>query len=183
MDDEQVLKPQESGETIDVATSSDIAFSEFYLPMKLPAGQPNQIEALSGMIRALLPGKQQSFELALKEQNAKLKIDSMTVQIEAVRKNGPLHEVRVGVSLEDADRSLESHRHWIYENEVYMVRKDGSRADHLGFEVYRQAKSGIGIGYLFDIGDTVEESTLVYKSATAVIPNEVPFVIQDITLP
>jgi hypothetical protein len=183
LDDDQILRPQESGETIDVATSSEIAFSEFYLPMKLPAEQPNNIEALSGIIRALLPGKQQSFELALKEQNAKLKIDSMTVQVETVRKNGPLHEVRVGVSLEDADRSLESHRHWIYENEVYMVRKDGSRADHLGFEVYRQAKSGIGIGYLFDIGDTVEESTLVYKSATAVIPNEVPFVIQDITLP
>jgi hypothetical protein len=107
----------------------------------------------------------------------------MTVQIEAVRKNGPLHEVRVGVELQDADRSLESHRHWVYENQAYVQRKDGSRADHLGFEVYRQTESGVGIGYLFDLGDSAQESKLMYESPTAVVPSEVPFVIQDIPLP
>jgi hypothetical protein len=107
----------------------------------------------------------------------------MTVQIEAIRKNGPLHEIRVGVELQDADRSLESHRHWIFENEVHVKLKDGSRADHLGYEVYRQTESNVGIGYLFDLGDAVIEATFIYTSPTAVIPNEVPFVIQDIALP
>ena len=183
LNDDAILSPQESGETIDVATNSDIAFSEFYLPMKLPAGQPDKIETLSGIIRALLPGKRQTFELPLAEQNSKKTLDAMTVQIEAVRKNGPLHEIRLGVELQDAERSLESHRHWIFENEVYIKRKDGSRADHLGYEVYRQTESGVGIGYLFDLGDAVEQSTFVYESPTAVVPNEVPFVIQDIALP
>lgn len=183
LDDEAVLRPQESGDTIDVATNSDIAFSEFYLPMKLPAGQPEKIEVLSGIIRALLPGKRQAFELSLAQPSSKKSIDAMTVQIEAVRRNGPLHEVRVGVQLQDAERSLESHRHWIFENEVHVRRKDGSRADHLGYEVYRQTESGVGIGYLFDLGDAAGESTLVYESPTAVIPNEVAFVIQDIALP
>jgi hypothetical protein len=105
------------------------------------------------------------------------------VQIEAVRKNGPLHEIRLGVELQDAARSLESHRQWIFENEVYVKRKDGSRADHLGYEVYRQTESGVGIGYLFDLGDAVKESTFVYQSPTAVVPDEVPFVIQDVLLP
>lgn len=183
LDDGESLNPQESGETIDVATNSDIAFSEFYLPMKLPAGQPKQIETLSGIIRALMPGKQQTFELSLSDQNASRKIDSMTVQVEDVRPNGPLHQIRVAVELENADRSLESHRHWIFENQVYVKRKDGSRVDHLGYEVYRQTASGVGIGYLFDLGESVGESTLIYESPTAVIPNEVPFVIQDIPLP
>ncbi|MFK8114131.1 MAG: hypothetical protein AB8B91_18155 [Rubripirellula sp.] len=183
LDDDAVLKPQESGETIDIATNSDIAFSEFYLPMKLPAGQPEKITALSGIIRALLPGKEQVFELPLKEANSKKTIDSMTVQVEAIRKNGPLHELRIAVELQDADRSLESHRHWIFENEVYVKRKDGSRAEHLGYEVFRQTASGVGIGYLFDLGDVVGESTFIYQSPTAVVPNEVPFVIQDIALP
>jgi hypothetical protein len=183
LNDDAILKPQESGETIDVATNSDIAFSEFYLPLKLPAGQPDKIEALSGIIRALLPGKQQTFELSLAEPNSKKTIDAMTVQIEAIRKNGPLHEIRVGVELQDADRSLESHRHWIFENEVHVKLKDGSRADHLGYEVYRQTESNVGIGYLFDLGDAVNEATFIYKSPTAVVPNEVPFVIQDIALP
>ena len=183
LDDDQALTPQTSGETIDIATNSDIAFSEFYLPMKLPAGQPEKIQSLSGMIRALMPGKQQTFELSLTDQNASQTIDSMTVQVEDIRRNAPLHQIRIAVELKNADRSLESHRHWILENQVHVKRKDGSRADHLGYEVYRQTESGVGIGYLFDLGESVGQSTLIYQSPTAVVPNEVPFVIQDIPLP
>jgi len=183
LDDGATLDPQESGEKIDIATNSDIAFSEFFLPMKLPAGQPEKVEMLTGTIRALLPGKQQIFELPLSKPNQPTKIDAMTVELETIRKNGPLHEVRVSITLDDADRALESHRQWIFENDVYVKRKDGSRADHLGFEVFRQTESGVGIGYLFDLGDTVNESTFIYQSPTAVVPNEVSFLIQDIPLP
>jgi hypothetical protein len=183
LNDGSALTPQESGDTIDIATNSDIAFSEFFMPMQLPAGQPEKIESISGTIRALLPGKRQAFELPLAEQNCTRTLDAMTVQVESVRKNGPLHEIRIGIELQDADRSLESHRHWIFENEVYVKRKDGSRADHLGYEVYRQGESGVGIGYLFDLGDAISESSLIYQSPTAVVPSQVPFVIQDIALP
>ena len=183
LDDGATLQPQESANTIDIATNADIAFSEFYLPMKLPAGQPQRIEAISGAIRALMPGKQQTFELSLSQPNSRKTIDAMTVQIEDVRRSGPLHSIRIAVELEDADRSLESHRHWIFENEVFVKLKDGSRADHLGYEVYRQTESGVGIGYLFDLGEAVGDSTFIYNSPTAVVPNEVAFVIQDIALP
>jgi hypothetical protein len=183
LDDDAALKPQESADTIDVAANREIAFSEFYLPMQLPAGQPEKIESLSGVIRAMLPGKQQAFELPLADPSSKVTIDAMTVQVESIRENGPLHELRLAVELKDAGRALESHRHWIFENEVFVRRQDGSRADHLGFEVYRQTLSGVGIGYLFDLGEALHESTLVYNSPTAVVPNEVPFVIQDIPLP
>lgn len=183
LDDDASLAPQESGETIDIATNSEIAFSEFYLPLKLPGGQPGKIDALSGVIRALLPGKRQTFELALAQVNSRQTIDAMTVQIESIRKNGPLHEIRLGIELQDAGRSLESHRHWIFENEAFVRRPDGSRADHLGYEVYRQTESGVGIGYLFDLGDNLQDFFFLYQSPTAVVPNEVPFVIQDIPLP
>jgi len=183
LDDGEIVRPQETGETIDIATNSDLAFSEFYLPMKLPAGQPRRITSLSGVIRALLPGKKQAFELSLDEVGQATKIDAMTVRIEELRINGPLFEVRIGVQLEDAGRSLESHRHWIFENEVFVRRSDGSRADHLGYEVYRQTGDGVGIGYLFDLGGDASRSTVIYRSPTAVINNEVPFVIQDIPLP
>ncbi len=183
LDDDAILNPQESGDTIDIATSSEISFSEFFMPMQLPAGQPGEISSLTGVIRALLPGKVQTFELPLSKPSSSQTYDAMTVRVEAVRKNGPLHEVRVAVELKDADRSLESYRHWIFENQAYIRLKDGSRADHLGFEVYRQTESSVGVGYLFDLGDAVRESSLMYESPTAVVPNEVPFVIQDIPLP
>jgi hypothetical protein len=183
LSDSSSLKPQTSSDTIDVATNADLAMSEFFLPMQLPADQPKTIKSLSGVVRAMLPGKRQTFELPLSQVAASQTIDAMTVKIEEVRANGPLHEIRVGIELKDADRSLESHRHWIFENEVHVKRKDGSRADHLGYETYRQTNSGVGIGYLFDLGEAVNESTLIYNSPTAVIQNEVPFVIQDILMP
>ena len=183
LDDGAVLKPQQSGGKIDVATNGAIAFSEVYLPMQLPAGQPTKISSLSGIVNALLPGERKKFEIPLNEPNGKKKIDAMTVQLESIRRDGPLHEIRVAVELDQAGRSLESHRYWIFENEAYVQRKDGSKVEHIGFEVYRQTESGVGVGYLFDLGDEIDKSTLVYRSPTSVVPNEVPFVIQDIPLP
>ena len=183
LDNLEALQPQSTAESIDIATNADIAFSEFFLPMELPTGQPDKIESLSGIIRALLPGKKQTFELKLHEPNAEQKIDAMTVKVEQVRRNGPLHEIRMSVELEDADRSLESHRHWIFENPVHITLEDGSRLEHLGYEVYRQSKTGVGVGYLFDLGESVGKSKLVYESPTSVVNNEVEFVIQDIPLP
>lgn len=183
LDDSDTLVPQATADTIDIAASGEIAFSEFFLPMELPSGQPQKIESLSGVIQAMLPGKTQTFELNLAEPNATQKIDAMTVQIEQLRKNGPLHEVRVRIELEDPSRSLESHRHWIYENPVHVTREDGSRADHLTLEIFRQTKTGVGVSYLFDLGDSVGESKLIYESPTAVVNNEVEFVIQDLPLP
>ena len=177
------LLPQESGETIDIATNSDISFSEFFLPMQLPAGQPESIESISGVIRALLPGERQRFELPLADLATEKKIDAMTVIIEDIRQNGPLYEIRVGIELDNAGRSLESHRQWIFENDAFVRRADGSRADHLGYEVYRQTAAGVGIGYLFDLGGDLSDLKLVYESPTAVVETEVPFVIQEIPLP
>ena len=90
---------------------------------------------------------------------------------------------RVVIRYDRAFDALDSHRSWIFENEVHIRRNDGSRVEHHGYEVYRQTESGVGIGYLFELGDAVAGATFIYESPTAVVPNEVPFVIQDIPLP
>ena len=200
LDSGLALQPQASGETIDIATSSELAQSQFYLPMQLPPRQfelarddgdrPNpdatEITRLSGEIVALLPGQRRRFELSLEEVAASQLQDAMTVSIEAVRRTEPLHEIRVGIELEDSGRSLESHRQWIFENEAYLELPDGGRADHLGYEVYRQTQSGVGIGYLFDFGGAEVPppgTKLIYESPTSVVRNEVSFLLNGIPLP
>lgn len=181
----ETLKPQDSGETIDIATSPELAQSEFYLPMQLPEGSPDRIDQVSGMIEALLPGNAAKFELALGDPAPSVTRDAMTVTLEEIRANGQLHELRVGIDLDAADRSLESHRQWIYENEAYVVLADGTRLDHLGYETYRQTPEGIALGYLFDLGgaDVPATAKLVYESPTSVIPQQVSFVLRSIQLP
>ncbi|MEM9589266.1 MAG: hypothetical protein AAGA03_18435, partial [Planctomycetota bacterium] len=183
LDDGQKLLPQQTAETIDIATSSDIAFSEFFLPMQSPEGRPTKIETLSGVIRALLPGKTQAFEVKLDQPGGRQTIDDMTVTVEQIRPNGPLHEIRVAVSLQDAADSLESHRQWIFENEVHVKRADGTRAEHLGYSVYRQSDDGVGIAYMFELGGAMATSALVYRSPTAVVETTETFVIKDVSLP
>ena len=183
LDDGGRLKSQSSGDTIDIATNSDIAFSEFYLPMELPVGSPQKIKRLTGVLQALLPSERQRFQVSLVGEGTSQKIDAMTVTVEQAKENGTIYEVRVGVALENPDRSLESHRQWLFSNEAFVVGADGGRIDHLGFNVFRQASDGAGISYLFDLGDDLSELKFVYVSPTAVVKNEVPFVLTDITLP
>lgn len=183
LDDGASLVPQETGETIDVATNRDVSFSEFSLPMKLPAGNPRTIESLRGVLRAMLPGAEHEFKLRLRETGSQLTKDALTVQVEDIRANGPLYEVRLAVELQDAGRALESHRQWIFENDVYAVDDDGQRLEHLGFQVYRQTAGGVGVSYLFDLGASVNDWTVVYESPTSVVQDEVTFVLRDIPLP
>ncbi len=199
LDNGDELRPQVSGESIDIATSGDIAESQFYLPLQLPrralelnAGgaakaksDASEITRVSGQITALIPGQRKKFELSLVEAAASQTHDAMTVTIESVRDASPLWEVRVGVELFGAGRALESHRQWIFENEVFVLMPDGSRKEHLGYEVYRQTELGVGIGYLFDLGvaGPPAGAKLIYESPTSVRRNEVPFVLNGIPLP
>ncbi len=182
-DDGQTVLPQASGEFIDIGTSADVCFSEFYLPLQLPDGGPEKISSLRGKIQALLPGRREVFEVSLAKEPREKSIDAMTVRIDDVRKNGALHEVRVNVDLKNASRALESHRQWIFENPVHLRLADGSTAEHLGMEVFRQTAQGVGVSYLFDIPDDLQNTTLIYESPTAVAENEVQFLIEDIILP
>ena len=182
LDDGQSLKPQTTENTIDIAANSELAFSEFYLPLELPTESPSQIESLRGTIQSLLPGNRHAFELPLTEVGNNQTVDAMTVELERVQRNGALYEIRFSVELKDADRALESHRQWIFQNPVYVRDAEGNRVENLGYELYRQTESGVGMGYLFEI-DKLEGAKLVYESPTSVVRNEVDFVLQDIPLP
>jgi hypothetical protein len=183
LDDGATVKAQQSAGTIDIAPSDEIATSTIQLPLALPAGFPTKITSLSGKIQSMLPGEIKPFEFALKEGPKTLSEDFVTVKLEELRKNGALHEIRLGVEYKSPGKAMESHRGWLLGNEVYVQMPDGSRQDHLGYELYRHNENGIGIGYMFDIGDQPGESKLIYKTATAVVHNEIDFVIQDIPLP
>lgn len=182
LDDGQSLKPQTTEKTIDVAANSEMGFSEFYLPLELPTDSPTKIESLRGTIQSLLPGKRHEFELPLTEVGCEKTIDSMTVRLDGVQPNGELYEIRFVVELKAADQALESHRQWIFQNPVFVRDAEGNRIENLGYELYRQTESSVGMGYLFEI-DSLENAKLVYESPTSVVRNKIDFVLQDITLP
>ncbi|MEO1530205.1 MAG: hypothetical protein AAFX06_32850 [Planctomycetota bacterium] len=181
-DDQGTLRPQTTQDSIEIATNNEMAFSEFFLPLELPVDRPKDIATLQGTIQSLLPGKQHDFEFDLTKPGTKQTVDSMTVELEQVSRNGDLYEVRIAIDLEDADRALESHRQWIFQNELRVTDRDGIDRDQLGYELYRQTDSAVGLAYFFDI-ERIDGAKLIYRSPTSVTKNTVEFVLEDIDLP
>lgn len=183
LDQGGVLLPQESGGTVDVATTSEIAFAECNLPLQLPSGRSETIASLQGVMQAMIPGPSKQFNIPLAGGSGEVRIDAMTVRLDGLRENDQLYQVVLSVALDDAGRSLESHRQWAFGNRVFLERQDGSRIENLGFEVLRQTDSGFGVSYLFSMDEDPATLTLVYESPTSVSSQEIEFELKDIPLP
>lgn len=171
------------GGVIDVATGPDIASAVLQIPLQFSPLQATQIDALTGQLRSLLPVDPQRFELPLDATATAQSRGSITLRGEGVRKNEELHEVRLGIEVDVPSEAMESHRGFLLNNEVYAVTADGTRVEHLGYQLYRQAENGIGIAYLFDVGDSVAGCKLIYESPTRIVRDQVEFVIENIPLP
>jgi len=182
-DDEQRVRAQSQVGSIDLVTGREIPTTDLQLPMQLPAGQPGKITTLSGQIRSLLPGAMHQFEFPLHTISVRESAGSVTVQLEDVRKNGELHEVRLGVEFQSPGAAMESHRGFLLDNEVYVLAGDGARLEHLGYQLFRQSQSGIGISYLFDLGASAAEAKLIYVTPSSVVQNQIDFLLDDIPLP
>ncbi|HBJ35191.1 MAG TPA: hypothetical protein DDZ51_10640 [Planctomycetaceae bacterium] len=183
LDDGQTIKAQGDYGNIDVSTGREIPSSTLQFSLQLPAGSPTKLTTLAGQIRSMLPGQSHRFDFPLKTISATQNSGAVTVQLEDVRKNGELHEVRLGIEFQSAGQAMESHRGFLLDNPVFVTDAAKNRQEHLGYQLYRQTATGIGISYLFDIGDNAEGTVLTYETPTAVVENEIDFVIQDILLP
>ena len=183
LDDDQTIKAQGDFGNIDVATGREIPSTDLQLSLQLPAGSPTKLTTLSGQIRSMLPGETHRFDFPLKTISASQTSGAVTVRLEDVRKNGELHEVRLGIDFEAPGQAMESHRGFLLDNPVFVTDAADARQEHLGYQLYRQSATGIGISYLFDLGDSAEAATLTYETPTAVVKNEIDFVIDNILLP
>lgn len=181
LDEGGELKPDKG--QIDIAASGHLPFAQFNLPLPLPGGHPKRIETLRGTLRALLPSAREHFRIDLTDLPEAETVGDLILVVEDVRKNGALHEVRVEVAFAEAANAFESHRQWIFDNPAYVTDAEGERLEHLGYQVYRQTSSALGISYMFDLGDEPDGHIFHYETPVAIIPNDVPFELTDIRLP
>jgi hypothetical protein len=171
------------GATLDVATGRDIPLAIISVPLQAPLQQSEKIVEMVGRLRMLLPVETHQFEFPLETATESQTVGSVLVRPEGVRLNEQLHEVRLGIEVDVPPEAMESHRGFLLDNRVYAVDATGRRAEHLGYQLYRQVKNGIGIAYLFDLGESAAGWKLVYESPTRIIREEVEFRIEQIPLP
>ncbi len=179
------LAVDDSGGEIDVQVDRDDTTVEMYLPFALPAREVKKIASLSGRLDAVLPGKVATFRFdkLTQAKGVEKRVAGVTVTFEGARRSGEIWEMAVSIRFDEAGKSLESHRGWIFNNEAYLETADGKKIQDDGFETTHQSKNEVGLTYLFDLENPPRDLTFVYKTPADILSARFDYKIKDIPLP
>jgi len=186
IDEEGHLLPLDSPQAeLEVPITADSMASELRIPLVLPPRSVKQIAQLRGVMTALLPGKIETFRFQdlEKAKDVEQRIAGVTVPLVGVRKNNELWEVRLRVRFDHAGEALQSHRGWIFDNEVYLEGTDGKPITWGTYETTRQTENEVGLAYMFSVEGSLAGHTLVYKTPGVILTAEIPYQVKDIPLP
>jgi hypothetical protein len=170
---------------LNASTETGVSAIELILPIALPSRDVKLIESLTGTMTAMIPGSVETFtfDALANARDVEIRNAGVTVTLERVRKNVNLFEVRVRVTYDEANNALESHRGWIFNNEVYIVDSKGERIADVGLQSTRQDKNEAGIAYLFALPDGLEGCSFVYKTPALILNLPIKYELKNIQLP
>ena len=103
--------------------------------------------------------------------------------IDQVRKNNESWEVSLRLKFEGPTSALESHRGWIMENEAYFEDAKGQRIEPGGIEQALQSKDEVGVNYFFDLEQSPQKLTFVYRTPVTILEMPVDYEFRDLRLP
>lgn len=170
---------------INVPVQSGLSAVDLIIPLELPKRQVHKIASLQGTLTAMLPGRIEIFKFTdiEKAKDVQQQRAGVTVVLEQLRKNVDLFEVRILVRFDKAANALESHRGWIYNNQVYLLDPQGKKIESLGIEATRQETNAVGLAFLFDLENGPANHQFIYHTPAAIIKLPVQYEIKNIDLP
>ncbi len=169
----------------DVEIPNGTQAAEIVLPFKLPSRDIKKITKLNGKLRALVPGRHAKFAFpdVAKAIGKSQRLGGVQVTLKEVRKNNAVWEVHMQLTLDEAKGSLQSHRGWVFQNLSYLVDKDGKRIENAGFETTRQTPNEVGVAYMFDAAERLDNITWVYETPASIIEMPIDYELKEIELP
>lgn len=181
--DRLTVSQPEAMQDIEVPAGTQAA--EIVLPFNLPGRDVKKIASLRGKLHALVPGRRAKFEFSdvSKAAGKSQRIGGVQITIDQVRKNNAIWEIHMRFALEESNEQLEENRGWILQNLSYLTDKNGERIENAGFETMRQTQKEIGIAYLFDVADGLDDLTWVYETPAAIVEVPIEYELKDIELP
>ena len=106
------------------------------------------------------------------------------VTFQSVQDGTQMATVQIAVSYETGGPAFESHRTWIYHNQVYLETKAGTRIERSkSFTTELQADGGVAVGYTFEnLKKKADAYKFVYVAPTLILNVPVEFEIKNITV-
>ncbi len=184
-DDNRPIRSMSEIPVLSVEVPAGSQATEFVLPFKLPPRTIQKIVTLRGTLQVLVPGRKASFQFDqlaadVKETQSE---GGVRITLDAVRKRNEIWEIHMRLGLEENHQAFESHRGWAYQNATYLLDEKGARIEFAGLETTSQSPSEIGIVYLFDVPDGIENVTWVYETPAAIVLLPVKYQIKNLKLP
>ena len=166
------------------AVQPEIPEVEFSIPIGLVDRQVEKISKLEATLKAVMPGRTESFEfrkIGRLKSGYKQSKAGVSVSLNGIEKNEELFGVLVKYTFDQTGDALESHMSWIFENPLKLIDKDGKEYEPLAKESAGRNKNTVGIRYYF--GDNPSAMTLKCETPAAIVPTEVKILLKDVPLP
>lgn len=203
----QQLAPRMEQQSIELEATPGEQALQMVLSLLPPERTVEKIDSVSGELSALVPAARHEFtvkQVGAAELPVAMEFGESTVTLEKFRKQNAIWELHMRIRLHNAGDALASHRGWVFQNASYLLKPDGERIEHAGFETTMQTEDEIGVAYLFDLSGGAfyefdapaggeeepedeevdpKELTWVYESPTGVYSLPVKWKLGPIKLP
>jgi hypothetical protein len=165
--------------------TADSFSTELVLPLALPDRETRKIVSLKGKMEIIVPGRVETFRFdkLLAGRPLEQRRAGVVVGLDRVRKNNEAWEMRVIVRFDEAQGALQSHRDWVFNNELWLETPDKKRLVPDGTETVRRTESEVGVAYYFDLPKGPQGHTLVYRTAVVIMALPVEFEVKELALP
>ena len=183
----------EYGDRVPVANANEVVYGmvqpeipelEFHLRLARVDRQVEELKSITAKINAVLPGRIETFRFKNLDDQRRgwsQKQAGAMVTFGGIQKNEDLFGVIIELKIDEEHNALESHRGWVFENEVYILDQVGKRQDSVSMETLQQDNSLVKIQYFFL--ENPNGDTLIYKTPAAIVHMPVEFTLTKIPLP
>jgi hypothetical protein len=185
-DDKGQALTVDSRATVEVPVDGVSSAASVELPLPALSRSSLWLARVSGTMTALVLGRAETFEFpqVARARQLERQRGGVTVVLEQARKSGELFEVTLRVRFERAANALESHRGWIYDNEAYLLDRQGRRRESVGLEATLLMPSEVGLSYKFEAAEGLgDELTFVYRTPADIHRLSIPWELKDLELP
>jgi hypothetical protein len=184
-DDGRELRPSEQSASPEYSPQGFNSQIEVDFRVGLPDRSAKQVQRLVGGFTVALPGENVILEFdQLGRPGKKVQeVANLSVEVEQVRPNGKIYELRVLVSLSGAKQTLESFRSWFMTNDAFISDDKDRRSEHIGFNTYKMVENQIGVAYLFSMPNGLDDYKFIYEAPGAVSEKSYSFEFRGLELP
>jgi hypothetical protein len=185
-DHNKEVKPQVAGESDEVVLRPENPSAEINVNLQAPERVATKLAVLRIKAEVTIPSGILVFKFpSLAQQNVTVKQKDVSVTLEDTEVEEQVWKVNVELVYPGEGPAFESYRQGLFNNRLWLQRKDGSRFEHNGGFSNTGSDGGkLGFEYLFvDAPGKPADYQLFYETPSNVITMPLEFEFRDVPLP